>query len=198
MKKDPKTRCKWVGDDPISIDYHDNEWGVLSFDDRKHFEFLILEGAQAGLSWTTILKRRDGYRKAYKNFDPSIVAQFDARKVAEMMNDQGVIRNRLKIESSIKNAKVFLEIQAENRSFYDFIFGGITGGVPIDNAIARPADVPVTTDYSDKISKYLKKRGMSFVGSTIMYAYLQALGAVNDHETSCFRYQEINRMRRYV
>lgn len=188
-----KLRCSWPGDDSLYVVYHDTEWGVPVYDDRVHFEFLVLEGAQAGLSWLTILKRREGYRRLYEGFDPVRVAQFDEQKIDTMLKDEGIIRNRLKVTSSIKNAKVFLEIQREFGTFNDYIWGFVDG-VPVDEARRREEDIPATTKLSDAVSKDLKKRGMSFVGSTIMYAHLQATGIVNDHTTNCFRYEEVKKM----
>lgn len=183
-------RCAWVGDDEAYIRYHDEEWGVPVHDDRTHFEFLILEGAQAGLSWITILKRRDGYRRAYEGFDPEKVAVFDEARQGAMLQDTGIIRNKLKVASSVKNAKVFLEIQKEYGSFDAFIWGFVDGS-PIVNSPKKMEDVPAATELSDRVSNELKQRGMSFVGTTIMYAHLQATGIVNDHEIGCFRYKEL-------
>lgn len=184
-----KIRCDWVGDDPIYIDYHDNEWGVPVHDDQIHFEFLVLEGAQAGLSWLTILKRRDGYRRLYKGFDPEIVAKFTPAYVETMLKDEGIIRNRLKVESSIRNAKVFLEIQKEFGSFDKYIWGFVNNQ-PVINRPESIDNYQATSPLSDKVSKDLKKRGMSFVGSTIIYAHLQATGLINDHMRKCFRANE--------
>lgn len=181
-----------MSDDPDYIRYHDEEWGVPVHDDTKHFEFLILEGAQAGLSWLTILKRRAGYRRVYEGFDPVRVANFDDAKQAAMLRDEGIIRNRLKVRSSIHNARVFLAIQKEFGSFDAYIWKFV-GGRPKHNSFAEPSDIPVSTELSDAISKDLKQRGMSFVGSTIVYAHLQATGLVNDHETTCFRHSEVSR-----
>ncbi len=185
-------RCPWAKPtEPIYIDYHDTEWGVPVYDDQKLFEFLILEGAQAGLSWITILKRREGYRKAFANFDAKKVAAFTPKKVNELMLDAGIIRNRAKIEAAIINAKVFLKIQAEFDSFSHYIWGFVNHK-PIVNSYSDMSQIPAHTTISDALSADLKKRGMKFVGSTIMYAHMQATGMVNDHLTSCFRYHQIN------
>lgn len=183
-------RCPWPGNDQLYIKYHDEEWGVPVHDDRKHFEFLVLEGAQAGLSWLTILKRRENYRKAYDNFDPAKVAKYDAARMAELIANAGIIRNRKKIESSIKNAKCFLEIQKEFGSFDKYIWSFVDFK-PVINAWKTLSEIPAKTELSDRISTDLKKRGFSFVGSTIMYAHIQAIGLVNDHLVSCFRYQHV-------
>lgn len=180
---DSKKRCGWANGDPSYEKYHDEEWGVPVHDDRKHFEFLILEGAQAGLSWLTILKRREGYRAAFVNFDPQKVAQFDETDVMRLLQDPGIIRNKLKIRAAIKNAQVFLNIQKEFGSFDAYIWGFVSG----KSVINKPKtlnDIPAKTELSDRVSKELKNRGMSFVGSTIIYAYLQAVGLVNDHVCS--------------
>ncbi len=184
---DTKIRCAWPGDDPLYIAYHDTEWGVPVHDDRTHFEFLVLEGAQAGLSWLTILKRREGYRKAYEQFDVKKVAAFTDADVERMVNDAGIIRNRLKIVSSIRNAKVFLEIQKEFGSFDDYIWSFVDGE-PLVNAFTQDTDIPAFSALSDAVSKDLKKRGMNFVGTTIIYAHLQATGIINDHVLACFRH----------
>jgi DNA-3-methyladenine glycosylase I len=186
-----KQRCQWcLNNGEIYIDYHDKEWGVPVHDDRHFFEHVVLEGAQAGLSWITILKRRENYRKAFDNFDVKKVAGYDEEKIEELILDAGVIRNRLKIKSAIKNAKVFMAIQKEFGSF-DKYFWGFTDGKVIDNKIKTMKDIPATSELSDTISKDLKKRGMSFIGSTIIYAMMQSVGMVNDHEISCFRYKEL-------
>jgi DNA-3-methyladenine glycosylase I len=183
-------RCPWPGVDEMYIKYHDEEWGVPVHDDRKHFEFLVLEGAQAGLSWATILKRRENYRKAYDNFDPAIVAKYDGAKVAELLSNAGIIRNRKKIESSINNAKRFLEVQKEFGSFDKYIWSFVDFKSVI-NSWKTLSELPARTELSDRISKDLKKWGFSFVGSTIIYAHIQAIGLVNDHLVSCFRYREL-------
>jgi DNA-3-methyladenine glycosylase I len=181
-------RCSWASND-LNIPYHDTEWGVPVHDDNKLFEFLILEGAQAGLSWDTILRKREAYRKAFAGFDPKKVAKFDETKTAVLMNNEGIIRNRLKIASAVSNAKAFLKVQKEFGSFDKYIWSFV-GGKPIDNKL-NGGDVPAKTDISDAVSKDLKKRGFSFVGSTIMYAFMQATGMVNDHLVACFRYKEV-------
>ena len=190
-----KKRCHWVGKGKAFYDeYHDTEWGVPVHDDRKHFEFLILEGAQAGLSWETILKRRDGYRKAFKNFDPVKVARMTDQELEKLLKNPSIIRNRLKIFSTRKNARVFLAIQKEYGSFDKYVWEFV-GGKPIINAHKNPSDVPATSKESDALSKDLKKRGMSFVGSTIIYAHMQATGLINDHLVECFRYGVCKKMR---
>ncbi|MCU0643527.1 MAG: DNA-3-methyladenine glycosylase I [bacterium] len=183
-------RCPWPGIDETYIKYHDEEWGVPVHDDRKHFEFLVLEGAQAGLSWATILKRRENYRQAYDNFDPAKVAKYDDGKVAELLANAGIIRNRKKIESSINNAKRFLEIQQEFGSFDKYIWAFVNFK-PVINSWKTLSELPANTELSDRISTDLKKRGFSFVGSTIIYAHMQAIGLVNDHLVSCFRYKQV-------
>ncbi len=182
-------RCAWAVNER-SIPYHDEEWGVPVHDDRLLFEFLILEGAQAGLSWDTVLKKRDHYRKVFANFDPVKVARFKLEKIEQLILDPGIIRNRLKVESAVSNAKAFLKIQKEFDSFDSFIWGFVEGK-PIRNKWKSLKEIPATTALSDTISKDLKKRGFRFVGSTILYAFMQAVGMVNDHETSCFRYKQI-------
>ncbi|HEV8052514.1 MAG TPA: DNA-3-methyladenine glycosylase I [Parachlamydiaceae bacterium] len=183
-------RCWWAAEqNELYQAYHDSEWGVPVHDDRVHFEFLILEGAQAGLSWITILKRREGYRKAFANFDPKLVAAFDEKIAAELMHNEGIIRNRLKIASAIKNAQLFLDIQKEFGSFDKYIWQFV-GGKPIQNNWKSRGDVPPESEESKNLSKDLKKRGFKFVGSTIMYAHMQATGLVNDHTTDCFRHTQ--------
>lgn len=183
-------RCKWVTDDSIYIEYHDKEWGIPVHDDRKLFEFLILEGAQAGLSWITILKKRENYRKVFDDFDPVKVAQYGEEKIQELLSNKGIVRNRRKIESTVNNAKEFLAIQKEFGSFDKYIWQFV-GGSPKINNWNRIEEVPVTTVESDLMSKDLKKRGFKFVGSTICYSFMQAVGMVNDHTTDCFRYSEV-------
>lgn len=183
-------RCGWCEKEEIYVKYHDEEWGVPVFDDNKQFEFLVLESAQAGLSWLTILKRRENYRRAFDNFHPAIVACFDEAKVEELMNNSGIIRNRRKIEAAINNAKCFLKIQQEYGSFCNYIWGFVHGK-PIVNTYESLDQVPAATELSDAISKDLKSRGFKFLGSTIVYAHTQAVGIVNDHLVSCFRYNEI-------
>lgn len=182
-------RCEWARND-LAVHYHDTEWGVPLHDDRGLFEFLILEGAQAGLSWDTILKKRDAYREAFDNFDAAKVARYSDAKMAKLLQNEGIVRNRLKIASSVANAKAFLKVQKEFGSFDAFIWSFV-GGKPIDGRRKALSDVPAKTDISDAISKDLRKRSFNFVGSTIMYAFMQATGMVNDHLASCFRYKEL-------
>jgi len=181
-----KTRCAWVNEDPIYIRYHDEEWGVPVYGDRRLFEFLILEGAQAGLSWITILKKRENYRKAFKHFDTKKIAKYDQAQINKLLADEGIIRNKLKINSTVINAQAFLQIQKEFGSFEKYIWQFVDGK-PIINHWRSSHEIPVTTTISDKLSKDLKKRGFKFVGSTICYAFMQAVGMVNDHITDCFR-----------
>lgn len=183
-------RCAWSTTDELYIKYHDEEWGTPVRSDRKHFEFLVLESAQAGLSWLTVLKKRENYRRAYDNFDPVKVSKYDAEKVEQLLSDKGIIRNRRKIESSINNAKRFIEIQAEYDSFDRYIWNFVNNK-PVINRWKQLSQIPAKTPLSDRISKDLKKRGFTFVGSTILYAHLQAIGIVNDHLVSCFRYREL-------
>ncbi|MCL2272796.1 MAG: DNA-3-methyladenine glycosylase I [Treponema sp.] len=183
-------RCEWCESSELYIKYHDEEWGAPVFDDRKHFEFLVLESAQAGLSWITILKKRENYRKAYDNFDPKKVARYTEAKKAKLLSCEGIVRNRLKIEASINNAKKFLEIQKEFGSFSDYI-RGFTKGKPVTGKWKSVKEIPARTELSDAISADLKKRGFKFLGSIIIYSHLQATGIVNDHITDCFRYKEI-------
>ena len=185
-----KKRCSWCGDIPIYIDYHDNEWGRPVHDDRKLFEMLILEGAQAGLSWITVLKKRESYRKAFDGFDPDIMMRYDDAKIQELMANEGIIRNRLKITGAITNAKLFLEAVEKHGSFDKFIWSYVDYK-PIIGHFEKIEDIPATTPLSDKISKDLKKMGFKFVGSTIIYAYMQATGMVNDHFTDCFVYHQL-------
>ncbi len=183
------TRCKWAEGVSLNyIDYHDNEWGVPIFDDRVQFEFLILEGAQAGLSWSTVLNKRDGYRKAFAAFDPEKVARFTVKRVEKLLQDPGIVRNRLKVQSAITNAKALLEVKKEFGSFSEYIWEFV-GGKPIQNNFIKDGDIPATSPESDALSKDLKKRGFKFVGSTIMYAHMQATGLVNDHVSGCFRHK---------
>ncbi|MBK8201733.1 MAG: DNA-3-methyladenine glycosylase I [Bdellovibrionales bacterium] len=183
-------RCGWCGQDPLYVNYHDLEWGVPVYDDRKLFEFLILEGAQAGLSWLTILRKREGYRRAFANFDPEIVARYGKREVQKLLNNAQIVRNRLKIASAITNAQCFLDVQKEFGSFSSYQWAFVKGK-PIHNRRKNMGDLPAKTEISDLWSKDLKKRGFKFVGSTIVYAHMQAVGMVNDHLTSCFRYKEL-------
>jgi DNA-3-methyladenine glycosylase I len=182
---DGKSRCGWVGGKPHFIRYHDQEWGVPVHSDRKHFEMLLLEGAQAGLTWETILLRRDGYRRAFAEFDPKKVARFTAKKKALLLDNPGIIRNRLKIDSAVTNAQAFLSVQEEFGSFDHYVWQFV-GGKQKMNRRPRMTQVPATSPESDALSKDLKKRGFRFVGSTIIYAYMQAVGLVNDHTTDCF------------
>ena len=183
---DQRVRCSWARNE-LAIRYHDREWGVPLHNDRRLFEFLILEGAQAGLSWDSILRKRENYRAAFDNFDPKIVARYDARKVRRLMNDAGIVRNRLKIESAISNAQAALAVIKEFGSFDRYIWQFV-GGIPRKNARKKSGTVPARTAESDAMSKDLQKRGFRFVGSTICYAYMQAVGMVNDHLVTCFRY----------
>ena len=182
-------RCAWAGDSSLEyITYHDKEWGVPVRDDKVQFEFLILEGAQAGLSWSTILNKREGYRKNFADFDVQKVARFTPKRIEKILQDPAVVRNRLKVESAVTNAKAFIKVQKEFGSFSNYIWGFVDGK-PIQNKFKKDSDVPATSPESDALSKDLKKRGFKFVGSTIMYAHMQATGLVNDHVTSCFRYK---------
>ncbi|HTK69418.1 MAG TPA: DNA-3-methyladenine glycosylase I [Candidatus Eisenbacteria bacterium] len=181
--------CAWAGSDPVMLRYHDEEWGVPVHDDRRLFEFLVLEGAQAGLSWSTILKKRESYRDAFLGFDPARVAKIGARERSTLMKNEGIVRNRLKIESTVTNAQAFLAVQNEFGDFDRYLWRFV-GGRPLQNR-RRGGDVPATTPESDALSRDLKKRGFRFVGSTIMYAYMQATGMVNDHEIRCFRHREL-------
>ncbi len=190
MKSKDLKRCGWCLSDPTYIEYHDREWGVPVHDDQKLFEFLTLEGAQAGLSWLTILKRREGYRKAFCNFKITEVARLGEKDIARLMLDSGIIRNRLKIQSTIGNARAFIKVQEEFGSFdaYQWMF---VEGKPIINCRKSLSNIPATSKESDAFSKDLKKRGFKFVGSTIIYAHMQAIGMVNDHISDCFRYSEV-------
>ncbi len=184
-------RCEWAGND-LAIEYHDSEWGVPLHDDRRLFEFLILEGAQAGLSWDTILRKRTNYRQAFDRFDPVKVAAYDDRKIAELLANEGIVRNRLKINSAVRNANAFLEVRKEFGSFDKFIWD-LAGGRPLKNRWKSLAEVPASTSASDMMSKELKRRGFNFVGSTICYAFMQATGMVNDHVVTCFRHREVGK-----
>lgn len=189
-KDTAKPRCAWCGDDPLYLRYHDEEWGVPVHDDRRHFEFLILEGAQAGLSWITVLRKREHYREAFAGFDPERVARFGKREVERLLKNPGIVRNRLKIESAVKNARAFLDVQDAFGGFDNYIWPFV-GGKPIQNRWTEMKQVPATTPESDALSKDLKKRGFSFVGSTIIYAHMQAIGMVNDHVVGCFRHRQL-------
>ena len=182
-------RCEWAKND-LAIKYHDKEWGVPTRDDRRFFEFLILEGAQAGLSWDTVLRKRENYRAAFDDFDAEKVALYDSDKCAELLSNEGIIRNRLKIASAIQNAQQFLKVREEFGSFDAYIWNFVDGK-PIVNSWENLSEVPASTDISDNLSKDLKRRGFNFVGSTIMYAFMQACGLVNDHLISCFRYKKV-------
>jgi DNA-3-methyladenine glycosylase I len=183
-------RCSWCEGSELYMNYHDTEWGAPVFDDKKHFEFLVLESAQAGLSWITILKKRENYRKAYDGFDPVKVARYGEKKKARLLSDPGIVRNRLKIEASITNAREFLKLQKEFGSFYDYI-RDFTQGRIVTGKWKTLAELPARTELSDRIAADLKKRGFRFLGSIIMYSHMQATGIVNDHITGCFRYREI-------
>jgi DNA-3-methyladenine glycosylase I len=187
--KEP-TRCAWAGSDPRMLEYHDLEWGVPVHDDCSHFEFLILEGAQAGLSWSTILNKREAYRKAFDRFDPRKVARYDGRKIAALLENPGIVRNRLKINASVRNARAFLEVQKEFGSFDTYIWRFVNGR-PKQNRLRSVSDLQAKTAESDAMSKDLVKRGFTFVGSTICYAFMQATGMVNDHLVTCFRHREL-------
>lgn len=191
MSKKPqnKIRCPWSGTDPIMVNYHDTEWGRKVHNDNKHFEFLILETAQAGLSWSIVLKKREGYRKNFCNFDPKKVAKFDAKKIAKLVKNPEIIRNRLKIEAAVNNAKRFLEVQKEFGSFDKYCWQFV-GGKPIVNKRRSMKNIPATSKESDAFSKDLKERGFKFVGSTVIYAHMQAVGMINDHLVSCFCYKK--------
>jgi DNA-3-methyladenine glycosylase I len=195
MARNEKRRCWWPGSDPLYLAYHDREWGVPVRDDRKLFEFLVLEGAQAGLSWITILRKREAYREAFDQFDPEKVARYDARRIEKLLKNEGIVRNRLKLESAVKNARAYLAVQEEFGSFakyqWDFV-----GGKPIVNRFEGKGQIPARTPLSDALSKDLKKRGFSFVGSTIIYAHMQAVGLVNDHVLDCFRHPESTKRKR--
>ena len=190
-KKSAMKRCTWPSN-PLAIAYHDREGGVPVRDERTLFEFLILEGAQAGLSWDTVLAKREHYRKVFDGFDPAKVARYDARKKARLMLDAGIIRNRAKIESAVTNARAFLAVQKEFGSFANYVWG-FTGGKPLQGKRTSGGDIPARTEVSDALSKDLKKRGFKFVGTTIMYAFMQATGMANDHLRQCFRHRELSR-----
>ncbi len=184
-----KARCEWPTSDPLLLKYHDQEWGVPVKNDRKIFEFLVLESAQAGLSWRTILRKREGYKKAFARFDPKKVARFTKRDIARLLKNPGIIRNRLKVEAAINNAKRFLEVQKEFGSFSTYMWGFV-GGTPIDGKRKHLKDLPATTKEAEIFAKDLKKRGFKFLGPTVCYAHMQAVGMVNDHTIDCFRYNE--------
>lgn len=190
-----QVRCSWAGSDPLYVQYHDEEWGVPVYDDTKLFEFLVLEGAQAGLSWITILKKREAYRKAFRGFDVERVARFGAKDQERLLNDAGIVRNRLKLESAVRNAKAFLKVREEFGSFAEYQWRFVDGR-PLVNRWRSLAEVPARTEISDALSKDLKQRGFNFVGSTIIYAHMQAVGMVNDHLVSCFRHGPLARGKR--
>ena len=190
-----RKRCAWAGTDPLFVAYHDEEWGVPLHDERALFEFLVLEGAQAGLSWSTILRKRDAYRRAFDRFDPEKVARYNKRKVSALLADAGIVRNRAKIGSAIKNAMAFLEVQAEFGSFAAYQWRFVDGR-PLENRWRAMREVPAHTVQSDVMSKDLKSRGFTFVGSTIIYAHMQAVGMVNDHVIDCFRHREVAKLGR--
>ena len=195
MKRSSKRVCGWAaGDNPLMRRYHDKEWGVPVHDDRRLFEFLTLEGAQAGLSWSTILGKRENYREAFAGFDPVRVARFDSRRRTSLMKNPGIVRNRLKIESTVSNARAFLDVRKEFGSFNDYLWQFVDGK-PLQNRRRSLREVPARTRVSDALSIDLTKRGFRFVGSTIMYAFMQAVGMVNDHEISCYRQRELARRR---
>lgn len=185
-----QTRCSWCGEDALYVSYHDNEWGVPVYDDDKLFEFLTLETFQAGLSWITVLRKRENFRKAFDNFDYQKIAKYDDRKFEELIVDAGIIRNKLKIKATISNAIAFMDIQKEFGSFSKYIWGFVNHE-PIINRWQTMDEIPASTEISDRLSKDLKKRGFKFVGSTVIYAHMQATGMVNDHVTSCFRFDKV-------
>ena len=193
MSKSSPRRCAWCGTDPLYVAYHDEEWGVPSHDERHLFEMLILEGAQAGLSWSTILRKRAGYRAAFAGFDPERVARFGARDVQRLLRNDGIVRNRLKIEAAARNARAFLAVQDEFGGFDAYLWR-LVNGKPIQNRWRELGEIPARTSESDAISKDLKRRGFTFVGSTICYAFMQAVGMVNDHVVGCFRHRLVRRM----
>lgn len=186
-------RCEWAGSDPLYIEYHDKEWGVPVHDDRKIFEMLVLEGAQAGLNWLTVLRKRENYREAFDNFDPKKVAKYDSEKFQKLLATEGIIRNKLKIRSAIQNARAFLELQKEFGTFDAYIWQFV-GGKPIRNSWSSLSELPAQTAESEAMSKDLERRGFSFVGPTICYAHMQATGMINDHVVTCFRYKEVESM----
>jgi DNA-3-methyladenine glycosylase I len=187
-------RCEWVNEaDPLMVEYHDREWGVPVHDDRKHFEFLVLEAAQAGLSWSTVLKKREGYRRAFSDFDPAKVGRYTEKRIEKLTQDASIIRNRMKIAAAVKNARQFLAVQEEFGSF-DAYAWRFVDGQPVVNRRKSLKDIPPTSPQSDAFSKDLKSRGFSFVGSTVIYAHMQAIGMVNDHLITCFRYREVQRL----
>ena len=188
-------RCNWLNDDPLYIDYHDQEWGVPEYDSHRLFECLLLEGAQAGLSWYTVLKKREGYRRAFDDFDPRKMARFNTRKVSRLVADTAIVRHRGKIEAFIHNAQAYLAMAEHDEPFSDFVWSFVDG-VPVQNRWRNAGDVPATTPQSDAMSKALKKRGFRFVGATTCYAFMQACGLVNDHVTDCYRHRQLKPKRR--
>ena len=190
-------RCEWANSNALEIKHHDEEWGVPVHDDRMLFEMLILEGAQSGLSWATILQKREGYLKAFDNFDAKKISRYTPSRVEKLLNDPGIVRNKLKVNATIENAKRFLEIQEEYGSFDKYIWSFV-GGKPINNKWSSLSEVPSTSAESDQMSKSLKKKGFKFVGSTTCYAYMQAVGMVNDHVVSCFRYKEVKKLQNHA
>lgn len=184
-------RCSWAGSDHLCCKYHDEEWGIPVHDDRKLFEMLILEGAQAGLSWITILRKRENYSKAFDNFNPNLVSRYDSKKVKELLKNDGIVRNRLKIESAIQNAKIFLEVKKSFGSFDNYIWQFVDYK-PVKNNYRSLKEIPAKTEASDRMSRDLKKRGFKFVGSTICYAFMQAVGMIDDHTSDCFKYGNRN------
>jgi DNA-3-methyladenine glycosylase I len=187
-----KMRCGWCGDDPLYVQYHDEDWGVPVYDDQQLFAKLVLDGAQAGLSWITILRKRENYWQAFDQFDPEKIARYDEAKIAELLQNPGIVRNRLKVNSAVKNARGYLQIQEEHGSFSDFLWQFVDGK-PIQNEWQTLSEIPAETKESQAMSKALKKQGFTFVGPTIIYAFMQAVGMVNDHVVSCFRYEEVKR-----
>lgn len=190
MTKKSTNRCPWAGSDPLYLDYHDREWGTPLFDDRKLFEFLVLEGMQAGLSWLTILRKRENFRKRFDNFNPAKISRYDEKKLTALLSDAGIIRNRRKIESAVNNATAFLRVRREFGSFSDYLWAFVDHR-PVINSWRDVSEIPAWTARSEKMSRDLKKRGFTFVGPTICYAYMQAAGLVNDHSVDCFRYHEL-------
>jgi DNA-3-methyladenine glycosylase I len=191
IKKQSVKRCSWAGTDPLYVKYHDNEWGVPVYNDQKLFEFLVLESAQAGLSWITILRKRENYRQAFAGFDPKKVARFNEKKIAALLQNEGIIRNNLKIRAAITNAQKFLEVQKEFGSFAEYMWGFV-GHKPIQNKRKAGSSIPATTEISDALAKDMKKRGFKFLGSTVLYAHMQAVGMVNDHITTCLCYKKLS------
>jgi DNA-3-methyladenine glycosylase I len=196
MSPAQRTRCSWVNvDDALMREYHDREWGVPNHEDRRHFEFLVLEGAQAGLSWSIVLKKRDGYRRAFSQFDPEKVARYSPARIDKLATDAGIVRNRMKIAAAVTNARAFLAVQKEYGSFDAYCWQFVSGR-PRQNRWNSPRQIPATTSESDAFSRDLKRRGFSFVGSTVIYAFMQAIGMVNDHDVDCYRYRDVRRLGR--